>query len=34
MQSLDDPPTSAELVAAMDKMKWGKARGRTGICLN
>jgi len=31
MQSLDDPPTSDELVAAMDKMKWGKAGGRTDI---
>ena len=31
MQSLDDPPTSDELGIAMDKMKWGKAGGRTGI---
>ena len=31
MQSLDDPPTSAELAVAMDKMKWGKAGERTGI---
>ena len=31
MDCLDDPPTSDELVAAMEKMKWGKAGGRTGI---
>ena len=31
MQCLDDLPSSAELVAAMAKMKWGKAEGRTGI---
>ena len=38
MQNLDDPPTSDELVAAMDKMKWGKAGGRLEeglvFCLN
>ena len=28
---LDDPPTSDELVAAMEKMKRGKAAGRTGV---
>ena len=31
IQGLDDPPTSDELVAAMEKMKRGKAGGRTGI---
>ena len=31
MQSLDDPPTSDELVVTKDTMKWEKAGGRTGI---
>ena len=31
VQCLDDLPSSAELVAAKAKMKWGKAGGRTGI---
>ena len=31
MQSLDDPATSDELVVIMDKMKWGKIGGKTGI---
>jgi len=31
MDCLDDPPTFDELVAAIEKMKWGKAGGRTGI---
>ena len=30
MQSLDDPPTLDKLVVAIDKIKWGKAGGRTG----
>jgi len=30
MDSLDKPPTYDKLAAIMEKMKWGKAGGRTG----